>query len=92
MPSQDDLLKSISGTKLGNTIAEKIAAGQDMDTILKDEKISKERNEHYKKLFDKWETKFDRSIGKIYNAYKLGKYPNLTPMQKKSLELLKDMQ
>lgn len=63
-----------------------------MDQILADEDILEDWNDQYKKLFDKWEGSFDGSLTKIYEGYKAGKYPNLTPMQKKSLELLKDIQ
>lgn len=92
MPTQEDLLASLQGSQLANTIADKVASGLTMEQILADEKILEQWNDQYKKLFDKREGKFDVSLTKIYELYKAGKYPNLTAMQKKSLELLKDIQ
>lgn len=92
MPTEDDLLASLVGTKLGETIAMQLSKGLSMDQILEDPDIVEKRNDQYKKLFDKREKQFDKNLSRMYAKYKAGKYPHLTPAQKKALETMKDIQ
>ncbi len=94
MPTQDDLMKSIAteNPTLAESIAIKIQQGLSMEQILADKDTLKQWNEAYKKLFDTWEKGFDGALTLMYTKYKEGKYPDITPMQKKAFEMLKDIQ
>lgn len=98
MPTETDLLDEIRmmrpqlATKITNKLLEKNLTNDQMDQVLEDKEIKEERDEIYKKLFDKREKKFDAKLTFMYGRYKAGKCPDLTQEQKSSLEALKDLQ